>query len=83
MTMNSEMQKNKDAYRKMKDRMEIDHPGKVVLLHNGELVDVFEDKTDAYKIGCERFGLGHFFLQTVGDRPISLGFMALNIPRAA
>ncbi len=30
--------------------------GRVVLMHDGEVVEVYNDSGDAYKIGCEKYG---------------------------
>ena len=32
-----------------------------------------------YDIGCEKFGLGHFSLHRVGERPVDLGFHAMSL----
>lgn len=42
-------------------------------MHEGELVMVFNDEGDAYSVGCERFGLGHFSLVNIAQRPARLG----------
>ena len=69
-----ELNKNKEAYAAVKDEMEAEHWGRVVLLHAGEVVHIYNDLGDAYDIGCEKYGAGHFSLQRVGDRPIDLRF---------
>ena len=47
--------------------------GQTALLHQGKVVDIYNDTEDAYKIGCDKYGLGHFTIQVIGERPISLG----------
>ena len=68
-----EMQDNLNAYEKIKEKLEAKHNGKHAVIHNGELDSIYNDQQDAYKIACDRFGIGHFALKTVGKKPISLG----------
>lgn len=73
----AEIKKNKRAFDEIKGRMEGEHWGKTVLLHDGAVVAVYNDHGDAYMIGCEKFGLGKFSLQRVGEQPVDLGFHAI------
>ncbi len=77
--MNTQIKKNKEAYEKVRVKMELQHFGRVVLLHNGEIVSLYNDKGDAYSIGREKYGLGNFYLKTIGDPPISLGIHTLSL----
>ena len=70
---NEEMQSNLDAYEKIREELEKNYFGKIALLHDGKLESIYNDKYDAYKTGCDRFGIGHFAIKTIGDRPVSLG----------
>ncbi|MYE53649.1 MAG: hypothetical protein F4X34_00435 [Chloroflexi bacterium] len=72
----AELKKNQAAFNKIKEEMEADNLGRTVLLHDGEVIDVYDDKGDAYDIACEKFGLGHFSLHLVGERPVGLGIHA-------
>ncbi len=74
-----EMQKNLDAYEKMKDKLEKDSFGKIALLHEGELVSIYNDKHDAYQTGRDRFGLGHFAIKEIGKGPVSLGIYTICV----
>ena len=47
--------------------------GRVALMHDGELINVFNDEGDVYSIGCEKYGLGGFSIETIGARPVHLG----------
>ncbi len=69
-----QLEKNYEAYQKLKDKLEQEHLGRVALLHNEELVAIYNDEGDAYDIGCEKFGLGGFYLATIGEKPIPLGW---------
>ena len=46
-------------------------------MHDGEVAHVYDEDEDAYYAGCEGYGLGHFSIETIGSRPVSLGFMSL------
>lgn len=69
----AELEKNKAAYDAVKDEMEAQHWGRVVLLHDGAVEAIYNDMGDAYDIGCEKFGLGHFSIYRVGQRPVEIG----------
>ena len=75
----AELRKNQEAYDAVRERMEAEHRGRVVLLHDGTVVAIYNDRGDAYAIGCEKFGLGHFSLHWVGQRPIDLGIHSMPI----
>jgi hypothetical protein len=70
----AELKKNHDAYEAVKGQMESEHWGRTVLFHDGDVVAIYNDEGDAYEIGCEKFGPGHFSLHLVGERPVDLGF---------
>ena len=65
-------------------KLEAEQHGRVALLHDGELVAVYDTIADAYAIGCEQYGLGSFSLQEIGAKPIQLGILtaALDSPSA-
>lgn len=61
---------NYDAYLALhKDRLENERPGAVALMHNEEIVDVYDDEDAAYKHGCDAYGLGSFSLVRIGEKP--------------
>jgi hypothetical protein len=70
----AELAKNRQAYNALKPQFEVEHWGRTVLLHDGDVVAIYNDEGDAYEIGCEKFGPGHFSLHKVGERPVNLGF---------
>lgn len=79
----AELKKNQETYDDIKEKMESEHWGRTVLLHDGAVVAIYNDDGDAYDIGCEKFGLGRFSLHRVGERPVDLGFHAMSLtPRA-
>ena len=61
-----------DRYRK---ELEEQHWGRIVLMHDGEIVGIYNDRGDAYSIGCEKYDLGNFSLQQIGEQPAQLGIL--------
>lgn len=73
----AELDKNQAAYDEIRERMEAEHLGGIALMHDGEVIDVYNDGGDAYKIACEKYGLGNFSLITIGEKPIRLGGLTM------
>ena len=71
-----ELRKNREAFNGMRRELEREHSGRIALLHDGELVSIFNNRGDAYVIGCERFGEGHFSIKKIGALPASFGAAA-------
>lgn len=80
-TVETQLDRNQTAYNLIRKEMEDKHMGRVVLMHEGKVVEVYNDRGDAYKIGCEKYGLGNFSLVNVGEQPINLGFFTMFVPR--
>ncbi len=80
--MNSLLVKNRAAYNAIKEEMEAEHFGRAALLHDGEVVEIYNDSGDAYAIGCEKFGLGNFSIEKIGEPPISLGVFTMCLPKS-
>ena len=77
--INAQMSMNRKAYNEAKNRLEAEHLGRIALLHNGEIVSIYNDSGDAYAIACEKYGLGNFTIQIIGQRPIDLGIHTLGL----
>ena len=75
------LKKNWNAFNAAKEELEAEHLGKTALLHDGKVVAVYNDSGDAYAIGREKYGLGNFSTQTIGEKPIHLGIFTLCLPR--
>lgn len=73
----AELKKNKEAFNDIREKVEGEHWGKTVLMHDGAVVAIYNDHDDAYMIGCEKFGLGKFSLHRVGQQPVDLGFHSI------
>ena len=71
-----ELRKNRRTFNEIRRDLERDHSGRTALLHDGELVSIFNDRGDAYMIGCERFGEGRFSIKKIGVLPASFGAAA-------
>ena len=67
------LKENRAGYQAARVQLEAQHMGQTALLHEGKVVDVYNDTGDAYKVGCDKYGLGHFTIQVIGARPIHLG----------
>ena len=79
--MSNQLEMNRKAYSAVKKTLETTDFGRTVLLHDGEVVGIYNDSGDAYAIGCEKFGLGNFTTQKIGQGPISLGILTLCLPQ--
>ena len=77
--MNSMHEKNIEAYESHRERLEKDHPGQAALMNEGELYHIYPNSGEAYSAGCEKFGLGNFTIINIGEQPISLGILTLNL----
>lgn len=64
---------------KYRQDLEREHFGRVVLMHEGEVVGVYNDMGDAYSIGREKYGLGNFSMKRIGQRPAQLGSLAITL----
>ncbi len=60
--------------------LELKHPGKTALFHNGKFIRAYELEERAYVDGFNQYGLGNFSLFVVGEKhvievgAIGLGF---------
>ena len=71
--LSDELKKNLAAFESRKVELESTDWNRIAVFHDGELVSIYNDEGDAYSIACEKFGLGHFSLHRIGERPVSLG----------
>ncbi|MDE0644679.1 MAG: hypothetical protein OXH84_00355 [Gammaproteobacteria bacterium] len=54
--MNEQLRINAKAYEAVRVDMEANNLGRVALLSDGKVINVYNDSGDAYSIGVERFG---------------------------
>ena len=72
----SQVHTNHDAYNEnFREELERDHPGRVALMHKGEVVGIYDTHSAAYWVGCERYELGNFSIEWIGARPAHLGII--------
>ena len=71
---------NWKEFERLQKTMTVEQVGRTALLHDGKLVAIYNDSGDAYQIGVEKFGAGNFSIQTFGEMPKSLGFLATHGP---
>ena len=66
----NQAQANYDAYRtRYKKRLERKHPGATALMHEEDVIHVYESEDEAYDAGREKYGLGNFSLVRIGQQP--------------
>lgn len=74
----SQVESNYEVYvTRHRARLEATHSGSYVLLHDGEVVGIYDTARDAYEAGCGQHGLGDFSMQEIGAWPVGLGIMTL------
>ena len=61
-----------EAYERMRPDLEAKHTGKWVLLHNGQLIRVFDDFEASAEEAVRRFGRGPYLIRQVGAPPVTL-----------
>ena len=71
---NSEVRLNYEAFRKKLPDLLQTHRGKFALMHDREVVELYDTAGDAYKVGIKSYGEGSFSVQEVTDSPVDLGF---------
>lgn len=76
----NQQQRNWEAFLGLGDDVKTQNIGRTALLHDGELIDIYNDSGDAYTTGVSMFGLGNFSTQTFGVEPRSLGFFTMSVP---
>ena len=68
----AEIDREIEAYEAMRSKLEADHMAKWVLLHNRELVGVFDSFEAAAEEAVKRFGGGPYLIRQVGAPPVVL-----------
>jgi len=60
------------AYNEIRQKLEADHMGEWVLVHNRELVSLFDSFEVAAEEAVKRFGRGTYLIRQIGAPPVSL-----------
>ena len=72
------------AYELMRPKLEADHTGKWALVHDRELIALFDDFDSAAADAVRRFGRGPYLIRQVGAPPVTLpASVAFNVLRHA
>ena len=74
----SQIDINHDAYREThRHGLEKEHLGEYALMHDAQVVDVFETVDEAFNAGMDNFGADQFSIEEIGAQPIHLGVFGL------
>jgi hypothetical protein len=77
------LEKEIQAYDKMRDSLEASHTGKWVLIHDQVLIAIYDTFESAAEDAVKRFGAGPYLIRQVGAPPIVLpASLMYNIVRA-
>lgn len=72
----SQAELNHRAYNKRHRHLEETDRGRFALMHDGDIVKIYDDAEDAYLSGVEQFGIEGFAVKEIGAAPFSLGIMS-------
>ena len=61
-----------EAYERMRPDLEVKHTGKWVLVHNGQLIKVFDDFEATAEEAVRCFGRGPYLIRQVAAPPVTL-----------
>ena len=71
---------NRIAYQaRYQHELEATDSGRIALMHDEELIGVFDDGVTACENGLERFGSGNYSIVRIGAEPLSLGIFAFAL----
>ena len=71
---------NRVAYEaKYQHDLEQTDAGRIALMHDGELVEIYDDANDACEDGRERYGSGNYSIVWIGAKPLNLGIFTFAL----
>ena len=82
MSLSKQLSQNISAYEKIAQKLEERHLGQFALLSNGDFIEVYDTRSDALKIGGEKFGEGNFSIKQIGGSALSQRIDTLNVSLA-
>lgn len=59
-----------------RERLERDHWGRTALMHDGEVIEIFDEGIEAHDAGMERFGARNF--ATMGIGVVNIGYRVVT-----
>lgn len=68
----AELDTELNAYEAMRERLEAEHTGKWVLVHDRDLVGLYDTFEAAAEDAVKRFGSGPYLIRQVGAHPVVL-----------
>ena len=68
----SELDTEIQAYEKMRPKLEADHMGKWVIVHNDKLIGTYPSFDTAAEEAVQKFGRGPYLIRRVGGDQITL-----------
>lgn len=69
---------NREVYEaKYRHELERTDLGRVALMHDGEVVDIFDDDYTASRAGFDRFSPGEFSTHPIGHPPLQVGSLGM------
>ena len=71
------------AYGKIQAKLEAEHTGKWVLVHDGSLIDLYDAFEAAAEDAVKRFGRGPYLIRQVGAPPVTLPASVMYVPQNA
>ena len=77
MASQSQIEQNHQAYLDHYRHLEAEHTGKYALMHDGELIRIYDDLDAGYADGTAKFSDGEFSLKEIGAEPARLGAASL------
>jgi hypothetical protein len=78
-----QIRRNYEAFIAQLPQLVVRHRGKFALMHNGEIVELFDTARDAYVAGQKLFPDAPFSVQEVTETPADLGFFSHAVPQRA
>ena len=83
MARSPEQVKNYSKFLELQAELESCNTGQIALLHDGELIAVYDTMEGAYRVAIEKFELGQFSLQLIGEKPKNFGCFTHLVRSAA
>ena len=71
-----EVRQNYAFFQTQIPKLEIKQRKQYALLHQKQIIEFFDSKDDAAKIGMKDYGEGQFSIQRAADRAIELGYQS-------
>lgn len=73
----TQVDRNHEVYTaKYKQELERSDLGRTALMHDGEIIEIYDESVQAYMAGVNQYGLGEFSIVKIGRRPVDLGILA-------